>query len=153
MLMDRLKQIFGGAAPMESTTDDGSRRAVAALLVHASRIDGDIDAAEVVARDRLLQQKFDLADGDIAALVLEAEEADDAAIDLHRFTQAIKDTYAREQRGHIIEMLWEIVLADGVVDRHEANLVWRVAGLLGFTTRENVEFRHAVQVRLDGAGA
>jgi len=49
-------------------------------------------------------------------------------------------------------MLWEIVLADGVVDSHEANLVWRVAGLLGFTTRENVDFRHAVQARLS-AGA
>ena len=121
--------------------DDGSP-----ILIY-----GSADPAEVAARDRLLQQKFELADGEIAGLVMEAEAADDQAVDLHRFTQAIKDTYERENRGQIVEMLWEIVLADGVVDTHEANLVWRVAGLLGFTTRENVDFRHAVQARMSDA--
>ena len=150
MLIDRLKQIFASPDPVKRS-DDGSRQAVAVLLIHASRIDGDIDPAEVAARDRLLQQKFELADGEIAGLVMEAEAADDQAVDLHRFTQAIKDTYERENRGQIVEMLWEIVLADGVVDTHEANLVWRVAGLLGFTTRENVDFRHAVQARMSDA--
>ena len=134
-----------------TTADAGSsdaREAVAALLIHACRIDGDIDAAELAARDRLLQQKFDLPEADIANLVMEAEGAEDDATDLHRFTQAIKDTYEREHRGHIVEMLWEIVLADGVIDEHEAHLVWRVAGLLGFTTRENGDFRRIVQSRL-----
>ena len=148
MLFDKLKVLLSAAEPAGPEPSD-ARQAVAALLIHASRIDGDIDPAELTARDRLLQQKFDLAEADIAGLVLEAEEAEAGAVDLHRFTQAIKDTYAREHRGHIVEMLWEIVLADGVIDEHEAHLVWRVAGLLGFTTRENVDFRRAVQDRLN----
>ncbi|MGI9464530.1 MAG: TerB family tellurite resistance protein [Aestuariivirgaceae bacterium] len=147
MLLDKLKSIF--AADIEAeTTEVDTREAVAALLVHASRIDGKIDPAEIAVRDRLLQQKFDMAEAEIADLVMEAETAEQEATDLHRFTRTIKENYDRERRGRIIEMLWEIVLADGVIDDYEANLVWRVAGLLGFTTRENGDFRRAVQHRL-----
>ena len=147
MLLNRLKMFFDAGEPAE-TAEPGAKQAVAALLIHASRIDGDIDPAEVAARDRLLQQKFDLPEGEIAELVMEAESVESDATDLFRFTQAIKDTYEREHRGHIVEMLWEIVLADGVIDEHEAHLVWRVAGLLGFGTRENGDFRRNVQARL-----
>jgi uncharacterized tellurite resistance protein B-like protein len=147
VLLDKLKRILTADEPIASD-DSGIRQAVAALLVHASRIDGEVDPAEVAARDRLLKQKFDLADAEIATLVMDAESAVDEAADLYRFTRAIKETYDREHRGRIVEMLWEIVLADGTIDAQEANLVWRVAGLLGFTTRENGDFRRAVQDRL-----
>jgi uncharacterized tellurite resistance protein B-like protein len=147
VLLDKLKRILTADEPI-AIDDSGIRQAVAALLIHASRIDGEVDPAEVAARDRLLKQKFDLADAEIATLVMDAESAVDEAADLYRFTRAIKETYDREHRGRIVEMLWEIVLADGTIDAQEANLVWRVAGLLGFTTRENGDFRRAVQDRL-----
>jgi uncharacterized tellurite resistance protein B-like protein len=147
VLLDKLKRILTAEEPIASD-DFGIRQAVAALLVHASRIDGEVDPAEVAARDRLLKQKFDLADAEIATLIMDAESAVDEAADLYRFTRAIKNTYDRQRRGRIVEMLWEIVLADGTIDAQEAHLVWRVAGLLGFTTRENGDFRRAVQDRM-----
>lgn len=146
MLLEKLKHILTADEPVEIDQPD-SRQAVAALLVHASRIDDEIDPAEIAARDRLLREKFDLAEGEIAALVMEAESAATEATDLYRFTRAIKETYDRNHRGRIVEMLWEIVLADGEVDADESHLVWRVSGLLGFTTRENGDFRRTVQRR------
>jgi len=150
MLLDRLKRILSGEEPVGSDDSD-IRQAVAALLIHASRIDDTVDPAEIAARDRLLKEKFDISDAEMATLVMEAEGAVADAADLYSFTRAIKEHYDRELRGRIVEMLWEIVLADGTIDPHEANLVWRVAGLLGFTTRENGDFRRAVQDRL-GSG-
>ena len=150
MLLDKLKSLLAADQPAE-LDQSGIRQAVAALMVHASRIDDEVDPAEVAARDRLLKQKFDASDGEIAQLVLEAETAVAESADLYGFTRAIKETYDREHRGRIVEMLWEVVLADGTIDAHEANLVWRVAGLLGFTTRENGDFRRAVQDRLGPA--
>jgi uncharacterized tellurite resistance protein B-like protein len=150
MLLDRLKRILSGEEPVGSDDSD-IRQAVAALLIHASRIDDTVDPAEIAARDRLLKEKFDISDAEMATLVMEAEGAVADAADLYSFTRAIKEHYDREHRGRIVEMLWEIVLADGTIDPHEANLVWRVAGLLGFTTRENGDFRRAVQDRL-GSG-
>ena len=147
MLLDALKRMLAGERPA-ATDDTGIRQAVAALLIHASSIDDHIDPVEVAARNRLLKEKFDVSDAEIAALVMEAEADVAEASDLYRFTRAIKEHYDRAHRGRIVEMLWEIVLADGTLDAHEANLVWRVAGLLGFTTRENGDFRRAVQDRL-----
>jgi len=150
VFFDHLKQLLNGEAHVENNEKD-IRRAVAGLLVHASRIDGNISPAEEAARDRLLKEKFDLADGEIASLVMAAESEEKEAVDFYHFTRTIKDTYDREHRGRIIEMLWEIVLADGVIEAHEANLVWRVSGILGFTTRENGDFRRVVQERLGQA--
>jgi uncharacterized tellurite resistance protein B-like protein len=148
MLLDALKRILTTEEPVEMSQPD-ARQAVAALLIHASRIDDAIDPAEVAARDRLLKEKFDLEEGEIAELVMEAESAASEATDLFRFTRAVKETYDRKHRGRIVEMLWEMVLADGEVDAAESHLIWRVSGLLGFTTRENGDFRRNVQRRLD----
>ncbi len=147
MFFDRLKHILH-AEDEVGLDEAGVRHAVAALLVHASRIDGNIDPAEVAVRNRLLKEKFELPEGEIARLVMDAESAEAEAVDFYHFARTIKDNYDRKHRGRIIEMLWEIVLADGKVEAHEANLVWRVSGLLGFTTRENGDFRRAVQERL-----
>ncbi len=149
MLVTKLKDLF---KTQDIPADDsaGLRQAVAALLVHAAHVDGTVDPAEQKVRDRLLHEKFGLDDDEIAELVAEAEAAEAEAVDFYRFTKTIKDAYDRDTRGHVLEMLWELVLADGVIDDQEAHMVWRVSGLLGFTTRENGDFRRAVQARLNG---
>jgi len=46
--------------------------------------------------------------------------------------------------------LWEVVLADGIVDEFETNLVWRVAELIGVSTRDRVTLRKMVEARALG---
>ena len=70
------------------------------------------------------------------------------AIDFYRFTSAIKDAYDRDQRETIVEMLCEIILADGTITDEEMNMGWRIAGLLGFDNREWVMIRKRVEDRL-----
>ncbi len=40
-------------------------------------------------------------------------------------------------------MLWEIVLADGVLHEFESNLVWRASELLGVSTQDRVRLEEA----------
>ena len=40
-------------------------------------------------------------------------------------------------RVSVIEMLWEIILSDGKVDEYEANLIWRICGLLHVSGTES----------------
>ena len=54
-------------------------------------------------------------------------------------------------RHKIIEMMWEIVLADGTVTEFEENIVWRVAELLGVSTRDRVLLRQ--EAAFAGAGS
>lgn len=152
MFVDKLKSLFNAQQPAPEGGADELCHAVAVLLVHAAHIDGSVEPSEIEARDRLLHEKFGLDDDEIAELVKEAEATETEAIDLYRFTRTIKDAYDRDTRGHVLEMLWELALADGVIDDQEAHLVWRVSGLLGFTSRENGDFRRAVQERLNSGG-
>ena len=49
-----------------------------------------------------------------------------------------------EGRAKIIEMMWEIVYADGERDELEDNLLWRAADLLGVSPRERIELRQRI---------
>jgi uncharacterized tellurite resistance protein B-like protein len=49
-----------------------------------------------------------------------------------------------EGRTRIIEMMWEIVYADGRRDELEDNLLWRAADLLGVSQRQRIELRQRI---------
>ncbi len=129
------------------------RLAAAALLVHAAVIDGQFDSDEHWKLKTLLQSRFELSDGDARQLIKEAETREREAVDLYRFTSVLCAELDQDGRKRIIEMLWEIVLADGVVHEFEANLVWRVAELLGVSTRDRVILRKVAESRLSGTSS
>ena len=150
MLVKNLKKLFGAPGTMKAGEDQSAlHSAIATLLIHACHADGHADPVELSTCNHLLTEKFALSDNEITALIAQAEVAEAESVDLYAFTSKIKEVYDRDARGHVLEMLWELVLADGVIDEQEAHLVWRVSGLLGFTTRENGDFRRLVQERLN----
>ena len=53
-----------------------------------------------------------------------------------------------EERVGILELLWEVVYADGTLHDYEASLLRRVAGLLYVSDRESGEARLRVMGRL-----
>ena len=111
--------------------DNDYRLAAAALLVHAAAIDGDISDIE---RDRLhavIKRRFDLDEAATDELVGEATEAEQEAVDLYHFTSLLNRSLDEDGRRRIVEMMWEIVYADGRVTEFEDNLIWRAADLLG----------------------
>jgi uncharacterized tellurite resistance protein B-like protein len=65
----------------------------------------------------------------------------------------INDNLEPEERATILEMLWEVAYADGVVHPYESNLVRRVAGLLYVTDHDSGAARKRVVERLRTGGA
>jgi uncharacterized tellurite resistance protein B-like protein len=51
-------------------------------------------------------------------------------------------------RLRIIEMMWELVYADGEVTEFEDNVVWRAADLLAVSARDRIDLKHRVAARL-----
>ena len=56
----------------------------------------------------------------------------------------MKDGFSHDERVRMIEMLWEVVLADDEIHDHEANLLRRVAGLIYVSDRESGDARKRV---------
>ncbi len=144
MLWNKLADLLSGSEEQE-TSDLEIREAIAVLLIHAAKIDGHEDETEVAKRDTLLKQKFQLEDEELKALTVKATELDEGAVDLYRFTSVLTRKFDQEGRKAIVRMLWEIVLADDALSDYEANFMWRVAELLGVTTRDRIALRKAVE--------
>ena len=78
------------------------------------------------------------------------EKAEREAIDLYAFTSVIKRRLNEASRVEFIELMWEMVYADGVVHELEDNIVWRVAELIGVGQHDRIAMRQRVQARRDG---
>ena len=124
------------------------RIASAALLINAGSIDGNVDSNERQRVKALLQRRFDLSADELKRLFQEATAEERNAVDLYRFTKVLTRELDQDGRKRIVEMLWEVVMVDGVVDEFESNLVWRVAELIGVSTRDRVVLRKMVEARL-----
>lgn len=114
--------------------------AVAALLIHVARADGEFSATERDLMPQLLKTHFDLDDEAVTKIIKSAEESDAEAVDLYRFTMVITQLEMQE-RINIIEMIWKIVFADEHNHELEDNLVWRIAELIGVSARDRTTLR------------
>ncbi len=124
--------------------DDDYRLAAAALLVHAAAIDGDMSQAERDQLHAIVKRRFGLDDGAADELIDKATVAEQEAVDLYHFTSLLNRSLDEEGRARIIEMMWEIVYADGRRDELEDNLLWRAADLLGVSPRQRIELRQRI---------
>jgi uncharacterized tellurite resistance protein B-like protein len=134
--------------PLEPNAISVGDAAAAALLVDAASIDGDFDSAERQTIAALLAKKFDLNVEEVGALINEAAALVDKSVDHYGFARKVKEAYDHDARVGLMEMLWQVAYADGVVD-FEANLMRRLAGLLHVSDRESGDARKRVIERLD----
>jgi uncharacterized tellurite resistance protein B-like protein len=150
-MLDRIRRLLTGQ-PSEAQSAAHSfeerQLAAAALLVEAATLDSTFDAEERARIARLIQDRFGLSADEAADLIAEAERAVSASVQWHGFTSAIKDGFDHAERIQLIEMLWEVVYADGALHDYEASLLRRIAGLLYVSDRESGEARKRVLARL-----
>ena len=59
----------------------------------------------------------------------------------------MKYALSEEERVLIVENLWEMVFADGVVHELEDNVVWRIAGLLAVESQDRMRLKQKVWKR------
>ena len=147
-MIDRLKSFLLGS-PEEAPREFGDLQvAVVALLIRAATSDARFGEEERDTIRRIAADSFGLTPEAVASLVKEAEGEESETLDLHRWAQAIKRAYSEEERVGVIEKMWEVVYADGVLDDYEANLLRRVAGLIYGPDRESGQARQRVIARL-----
>ncbi len=152
IMIDRLIALFGGGerGSTEKSGPCGERElrlAAAGLLAHTAALDGDVAEDETRTIRDLLQAHFDLNADEVEELLEEGHREAAESTQLFAFTRVINDNLDPEERIKIIEMLWEVVYADGEVHHFESNLIRRVAGLLHVSDRDSGSARKRVTQR------
>lgn len=135
-LLQRLLRTRPTALP-----DPGAHLALAALLVRVARVDGVYSADEQGRITTALCHQFTLSGAEATALRLRAEEFEAAAPDTVRFTRAIKDAVPLDQRAAVMQVLWQVALADGTRHADEDALLRLVASLLGLSDVASAQAR------------
>ena len=142
MFADFLKQLTAPSpAPIK---DADARLALTALLVRIARTDGAYIQTEIDRIDAITSLRYSLTAEAAAKLRQDAETLESEAPDTIRFTRAIKDAVAYEDRLAVIESFWQVVLADGAREDEEDALLRLVSSLLGINDRDSALARQRV---------
>lgn len=128
-------------------SDADARLALMALLVRIARSDDTFDGSERAAILDVARERYGLGTEGAEALLAEAEGIEANAPDTVRFTRAIKEAVAYEERLGVIEAMWSVVLADGTRDPEEDALLRLGASLLGVTDQDSNAARIRVSQR------
>ncbi len=111
--------------------EDDARLALTALLVRIARSDNDYADTEMARIDRISAERYGLSPFEAAALRARAEDLEAEAPDTVRFTRAIKEAIAYDDRLAVVQAMWSVALADGLRSGEEDSLLRLVVSLLG----------------------
>ncbi len=139
-----ISEFVDGEKHPSQFADGDYRLAAAALLVHAASIDGEMTAREGEKLHAVIKDRFALDDAATTELIVKATAAEHESVDLYHFTHALNRALDERGRARVVEMMWEIVYADGRRDELEDNLLWRAADLLGVSPQERIALRRRI---------
>ena len=153
-MFERLKILFDGkdtdaCEVREPPTPDEFHLAAAVLLIYAATADANFDPLERDRIEWLCHNKFGLDHDEAQILIETAGREVEESVQLLRYTRTIKDGFSYDERVHLIEMLWEVVYADALVEAHEAQLMRRIAGLIYVDDRDSAIARSHARARLE----
>ena len=115
---------------------DNKNILIAALLVHAAKIDDEYTEVEKkIIKQALINLNLTKLN-EVDELLKTAEEKEKDSNQIIEFTKEIKKN-SMEFRLKIIEMLWKIVYSDEKSDSFESNLIRRVCGLLYVSDKDS----------------
>lgn len=149
-MLDRLLSLFRDIPPGRSHADrsDDPRVAVAALMYHIIDADGVREAGEAESLRRTIAEAYQLDGDELDRILVAGETAERDAVDLYAFTSVVNRHLDLPARQELIELLWEMVYADGERHELEDNIVWRVSELVGIDGTDRVALRQRVAERL-----
>ncbi len=118
--------------------DQESVTGIAALLVHAAKIDEQYSDHEKVLIKTFIKSYLKNANND--EVLKKAEKIEQNSNQLLDFTNIIKKNTI-EVKSDIMEHLWKIIISDDTIDQYESNLMRRVCGLIYFPDKMCAEIK------------
>ena len=114
--------------PKDETSNTDSAVKIAALLIHAAKIDENYtDKEKEIIKKTLVDLGFDSKK--LIETIENAEKLESNSNQILDFTREIK-SIDEDSKKKIVESLWNIIYSDDQSDIYESNLMRRLTGLL-----------------------
>ena len=129
-MFQSLKNIFSGDQGINLENQNDEIDILCGLMIEAANTDGKITQEELNKISNSLINVFKEDPKIVEEGLSKAFENKDNSRSLYFYTSKLNKSYTDEQKIELIEVLWEIILADNELHDFETNLIRRLAGLL-----------------------
>ena len=144
ILIEKLFRSF----EVETTEVDRERLlqvATATLLLEVVNADFEVQQSEMDKLQDLLSSQFQLGVEELNQLLAEAKLEADHMVSLQHITRQLNEQLNEQEKTRVIEMMWEMVFADGNLDHYEEHLIRQVAELLYLPHSTFIQARHKAE--------
>jgi len=126
--------------------DDKSYYNIAALLIHAAKIDENYEEEEKeIIKKTLIELGAESSDVD--TLISDAATIEENSNQILDFTREVKNATLQD-KIRIVESLWKIIYSNDKADIYESNLMRRLAGLLYIDAKTMGDLKEKVKREL-----
>ena len=125
--------------------DHALRVATAVLLVEVMRADFKVEESERLRLRELLERQFQLTESELDALLEQAEADADRLVSIQHVTRLLNEHYDQAMKLRVVEMMWQVIFADGEKDHYEEHLIRQIADLLYVSHADFIQARHKAE--------
>ena len=131
---------------INKTSDDESFSKIAALLIHAAKIDGSYtnEEKEIIKKTLI---ELGAESSSVDSLISDAATIEENSNQILDFTREVKNAPISD-KIRIVESLWKIIYSNNNADVYETNLMRRLAGLLYINAKTMAELKEKVKREL-----
>ena len=131
--------------------DHSLRVATAILLVEMMRADFKVEDSERQSLRVLLEKQFQLTESELDALLDQAEADAAELVSLQHVTRLLNENYDQAMKLRVVEMMWQVIYADGDKDHYEEHLIRQIADLLYVSHADFIQARHKAEAGTSGS--
>ena len=122
---------------------------ISTLLIECARSDDNFSDIEKEQIKKILKNKLHLDSSEAENCFETANESSEKSIEIYSLTKEIRDNFDKEEILFIFELLWKIILSDGIIDDFESSMMTKLTGLFHLTGKENAEAKKNAQIALN----
>ncbi len=119
------------------------RLATAALLLEMASADFSVEPEEIEAVHKAIISGLGLTREQTNELVALAKEEARNMSSYFQFTSVINKSCTLEEKALIIEMMWQVAMADGRLDNYEEHMIRKIANLIYVPREQIVAAKHS----------
>jgi len=143
-MLSKIKDFFQENIAIEEKISDKVHNknkvaiATCALLLEMAHTDDEFSGIEESEIKKIMQSEFGLSDNKMQEIINLSNEERKESLDLWQFTNLINESYSKEQKIQVIELIWRIIYADNKVDKYEEYLIRKLSYLLNVDHKDMI---------------
>jgi len=128
-LINLLKNFFENKE-IDKDSKESNLELLCGLMIEAANSDGDIGTEEIKKIRETLINTFRENPDEVDSVIEHSIQNSNNSKSLYYYSSKINKNYSDKKKIELIEILWEIVLADGQLHDYESSIIRRLSGLL-----------------------